>query len=282
MRDWDDAFNNMGYVGGSAALPDFWAGRAAKYRAQTRVDADISYGTHEREQFDLIWPDAKPRGLVVFVHGGFWMRLDKSYWTDLAEGARARGWAVAIPSYTLTPEARISDITLQIGAAIEAAGKRVAGPIRLAGHSAGGHLVTRMICENSPLSAQTRERVDHVLSISGLHDLRPLRQTAMNDTLGLTASEATEESPALLAPVFGARVSIWVGGGERPEFIRQARLLDMIWNGLDAQTELIIDDNHNHFTILEGLRSPNTRICTALLAAGSVRRTSLEAGQGAD
>lgn len=230
------------------------------------MDVDIPYGAHERCKFDLIWPDEPPLGLVVFVHGGFWMRLDKSYWSDLAEGARARGWAVAIPSYVLAPEARISDITLQIGAVIEAAGKRVEGPIHLAGHSAGGHLVTRMVCENSVLSAASRARIAAIVSISGLHDLRPLRQTAMNKTLRLTADEATDESPALLVPFAGVRVGIWVGGGERPEFIRQARLLDMIWTGLDAKTELIIDGDHNHFTILDGLKCPDSSICTALLA----------------
>lgn len=265
MRDWDDAFNNMGHVEGSDALPGFWAERAASYREQVRIETDIPYGTTPREVFDLVQPDGPPRGLVVFVHGGFWMRLDKSYWSDLAEGARAQGWAVAIPSYTLTPEARISQITGQIGAAIEAAARQVEGPVRLVGHSAGGHLVTRMICDNSPLSGATLARVDHVLSISGLHDLRALRHTAMNDTLCLTASEAISESPALLVPVPGPQIRVWVGGGERPEFIRQACLLDMIWDGLDARIELTVEGDHNHFTILEGLKSPQSRICAALI-----------------
>ena len=55
MRDWDDAFNNMGHVKGSDAL------RAAAYRkGSARIDSDLSYGDSEREVFDLIWPDTPP------------------------------------------------------------------------------------------------------------------------------------------------------------------------------------------------------------------------------
>ena len=181
MRDWDDAFNNMGHVKGSDALPDFWAARAAEYRAgPVRIETDIAYGTTQREVFDLVLPDGDPKGLIVFVHGGFWMRLDKSYWSDLAEGARSHGWAVCIPSYTLTPDISISGITRQIGGAIQAAASRIVGPIRLAGHSAGGHLVTRMLCSDSPLPSRMRTRIEHCLSIGlvaqivwGIHCVNP-------------------------------------------------------------------------------------------------------------
>lgn len=265
MHDWDDAFNNMGPVKDSDALPGFWAARASAYReGPARVEVDLPYGDHDREKFDLIWPGMAPKGLIVFVHGGFWMRLDKSYWTDLAEGARANGWVVCIPSYTLTPDIRVSGITQQVAAAIEAAGRLVDGPIRLAGHSAGGHLVTRMLCLDSPLSAETLARVEKTITISGLHDLRPLLHTAMNDTLKLTEKEAVAESPALMRTSGPANVVVWVGGNERPEFIRQSRLLAVMWEGLDAHIKFKIDAGHNHFTILEGLKMPSSEICNAL------------------
>jgi arylformamidase len=69
-------------------------------------------------------------------------------------------------------------------------------------------------------TADLRTRLAHVLSISGLHDLRPLRATAMNDTLGIDAAEARAESPALLDPLPGTRLTAWVGAAERPEFLR--------------------------------------------------------------
>lgn len=264
MRDWDDAFANMAHVAGSDALPGLWAARAADYRASSaRIDTDISYGSTERESLDIIWPDAHPKGLAVFVHGGYWMRLDKSYWSDLAEGARARGWAVCIPSYTLTPHARISDITRQIGAAITKAAALVNGPIHLSGHSAGGHLVARMLCENAPLEYSVRDRIAHTLAISGLFDLRPLVHTAMNNTLHLDPSEAAAESPALLPAQTQSTLTLWVGDNERPEFIRQSRMMALIWDVFDVETKVHLDQGHNHFTILEGLKSPEAAITQA-------------------
>ncbi len=268
--DWDDAFANMAHVPDSQELPAFWTKRAQQYRTDastqnTRIDIDVPYGAHARELFDIVWPDASPKGLVVFVHGGYWIRLDKSYWTDLAEGARANGWAVCLPSYTLAPEARISDITNQIGRAIVKASELVSGPIRITGHSAGGHLVSRMACENSPLPLNVQQRIQHTVSISGLHELRPLLHTQMNESLRLDIEEASNESAILQRPIKNTSMTAWVGGGERPEFIRQARLLELVWQGLDADIKCVIDSDHNHFTVIEGLKNPDSKITQELL-----------------
>lgn len=92
IQDWDDVFANMAHVPESDQLPQIWTDQAAAYRASgVRIETDIAYGDHPREKLDLIWPDETPKGLVVFIHGGFWMRLDKSFWTHFAEGARLGG-----------------------------------------------------------------------------------------------------------------------------------------------------------------------------------------------
>lgn len=275
--NWDVAFDNLGHVKDSAKLPDFWASRAAQYRgdavkANRLIDIDIPYGDHPREVFDLVWPDSAPKGLVVFVHGGYWVRLDKSYWTDLAEGARANGWVVCLPSYTLAPEACIGDITQQIRCAIGRASELVSGPIRLCGHSAGGHLVTRMLCNHHSLpeevlNEEVLNRVVHTVPISGIHDLRPLLRTAMNQSLNLDESQAVAESSALHRPVRTPSITAWVGSSERPEFIRQSKLLAMIWHGLDARVKCHIDEGHDHFSILEGLKLPDSAITMELINA---------------
>lgn len=265
MTDWDDAFANAAHIPGADWIVACWPLRARAYRRSgLRIDRDIRYGPKPRNRLDLVWPGGACKGLVVFVHGGFWLDFGKSDWTHLAEGARAHGWAVALPSYTLAPEARISAITLEVGAAIRTAASLVAGPIRLAGHSAGGHLAARMVCEDSPLDPATLARVERAVPISGLHDLRPLRHTRMNALLGLSAREAARESPALHPPVATVPVTCWVGAGERPEFLHQTRLLAAVWHGKTA-TRLVEEPGKNHFSVLDGLGDPGSPIIADLL-----------------
>lgn len=271
ITDWDDAYSNGPHIPGGDRWPEAWVAPAQEFRAklahENRAELDLSYGHGARNRVDLFLPAGTPRGLAVFVHGGFWLRLDKSYWSHLAAGALARGHAVAMPSYTLCPQASISEIVRETAAAIEHAAGRVEGPLYLSGHSAGGHLVTRMICRTSPLAAPVRRRIAHTLSISGVHDLRPLLRTAMNAGLRLDEEQAQAESPALLAPLPETRVTCWVGAAERSEFVRQNALLANVWTGLGAVTRRVEEPDRHHFDVIDGLADPAHPMVDALLGA---------------
>jgi acetyl esterase/lipase len=253
--DWEDAFANGAYIPDAGSYEAHWAARAAAFRSDAGGQEDLAYGAHPRARFDLFRPQGAARGLAVIVHGGYWLRFDKSSWSDLAEGALAQGWAVALPSYPLAPEAGIAEITRQVGRAISAAAEMVAGPIRLTGHSAGGHLVTRMVCDDTPLAPEVARRIERVVSLSGLHDLRPLRLNSMNEKLKLSPEEAAAESAALLAPLPGVAVTAWVGAAERPEFLRQAALLAEAWRGRGLDARLVADPGRHHFDVIDGLKT---------------------------
>jgi acetyl esterase/lipase len=269
MIDWTDAFDNSSYVAGSDRLPALWSERAAAYRdglaARGLADLGLPYGAGEPNAFDLFWPQGEAQGLVVFVHGGYWQRMDRSFFSHLAEGARSRGWAVAMPSYTLAPEARISRITRDTADAVVAAADRVSGPVRLTGHSAGGHLVSRMACADGPLPDAVAERLESVLSISGIHDLRPLLLSEMNEVLHLTEEEAAAESPALHAPRAGLPIRFHVGAAERPELLRQTRLIAEAWGRKGGDVADAYLPGEDHFTIVEKLADPDSRLLAALL-----------------
>lgn len=260
--DLDDAYANAPHIPNADTFPPRWLAEAEQYRARLAVTGKarlgLMYGHGARETLDLFLPDTPPIGLVVFVHGGYWLRFDRSYWSHLAEGARARGWAVAMPSYDLAPRVRIADITRQVATAITAAAHEIPGPIRLTGHSAGGHLVARAGMPGV-LPEDVAARLAHVLPISPVADLRPLMETSMNADLRLDAAEAQAESPAL-QPAPAVPVTVWVGGDERPVFLEQASALAQAWKAGHH-----VAPGLHHFDVIEPLADPDSDLVTRLL-----------------
>ena len=269
--DLDDAYENSAYIPGAASwlqgLPD----RAASFRA-SQPDAILNqpYGKSERQRYDLFTPEGGldvARGLLAIVHGGYWMALSKDDFSYLATGPLARGWAVAMIGYTLAPQARIAEITTEIAAATNAVAKLGNGPLRLVGHSAGGHLVARMMCRDVALSDQAAQRLDRVVSVSGLHDLRPLRRLAKNETWQLDDAEAATESPVMQIPREGIELACIAGADERPEFIRQNALLPIAWQGLGtpAYSRLLAGDHH--FSVIDHLANMNSDVCKSVVSS---------------
>lgn len=263
IRDWDDAYANRDHIPGAEAYPPRWAEGAAAFRAALgdRARLDIAYGPDSRQRFDLFLPEGTPKGLFVFIHGGYWRAFDKSDWSHLARGPLLRGWAVAMPGYRLAPHARMAEIVADAAKAVMAAAKHVDGPLVLSGHSAGGHLATRMVAAPAPVSKAFLDRVAGVVSISGVHDLRPLLRTRINDDLGLDLATARAQSPALLEPLPGTRLLTWVGADERPEFRRQAALLANIWTGLGADCTHVEAPGRHHFDVIDELSDAGSTLC---------------------
>lgn len=273
QHDWNDAYANAAHIDDAASYPPRWRALAQAWRDMMlglgRAELGTAYGEGERQQYDLFYPTGIPRGLAVFVHGGYWRAFDRSTWSHLASGAVARGWCVLMPGYTLAPQARIGSISREVAMAIDHAAARVAGPLALSGHSAGGHLVTRMVCSDSPLSESVRARVKRVLSISGVHDLRPLRWTDMNQDLQLSEAEACAESPLLRMPQTQARITAWVGAQERPAFIRQTEALVAVWGGLGMSVQSRHAAGRHHFDVIDALCDADSAMCHDWLDLGA-------------
>ena len=273
MIDWDEALDNIGHVPGADATLKRWARLAEEFRQSPTLagylELDLAYGPRPRNRMDIIRSATRSRGLVVFIHGGYWIRLGKEFFTHLAGGIRAAGFDVAVPGYTLAPEARISGITAEIATAVEFAARHSDGPVTLAGHSAGGHLATRMICDDSPLPSRVRDRLARVVAISGLFDLRPLLLTEMNRILNLDDREARDESPVFHRPLPNRRelsVTFWVGALERPEFLRQTQLIHEAWRPF-REVGLVHERDRDHFSAVEDLADPDSALVRTIAGA---------------
>lgn len=269
MTYWDKEYDNRAHVADAEQILEAWKTSASAFRDAMllRLSCELGcrYGDKERNTYDMFFPEAEAKGLVIYIHGGYWRALDQSFFSHLSVGPLAHGWMVAVPSYTLAPQAKISEITTEIAQAISHLASKYKGPIRLIGHSAGGHLVSRMLCDDNLLEDAVYSRIENTVAVSGLFDLRLLSETTINDDLRLDTAEIAKESTVNYKPRKGVRLACLVGGSELPEFQRQNELLEN-WNSEDANVRFITDQGKNHFTVIEPLADPKSLLTTVLLS----------------
>jgi arylformamidase len=168
--------------------------------------------------------------------------------------------------YPLCPSVRVSNIASSIVSAIEKILHLFpSGPVTLSGHSAGGQLVSFATSRRSGLSDGSRVRIGRVISLSGIHDVRPLvKAQDLNADLRLTEEEATDMSPALDLPGHDFDLYCICGGGELDEFKRQTMLLATVWGGWCRSTQSGAVGELDHFRLLDELTNVSSHL-TGLL-----------------
>jgi arylformamidase len=232
--DLELEYNNRARVPDHPAHIAGWQRDAAAWRATCpRAELDLAYGPGEREKLDLFHPGAaEDAPLAMFIHGGYWKALDRSFASHCARGLNLRGVAVAVPSYDLCPAVPIGRIVAQMRAAAAFLWRRHRRPILAAGHSAGGQLAAMLLATDWPALDPTLPPglVRAALPISGVFELEPLLATSVAEGLNLTSGEARALSPRFL-PCPGRPIHCVVGGAESGEYIRQSRDMAAAWGG---------------------------------------------------
>jgi arylformamidase len=179
----------------------------------------------------------------------------------LVEGMAAHGWSVAVPGYSLAPEASLTEITGEISLALDwlaanGASHWISGPVILSGWSAGAHL-TAMALDHPVVAAG--------LAISGVYDLAPIRDTALNQALKLTDEEIAKLSPLHL-PMVQKHLAIAYGSAELPALVWDSLNFHQARAAAGVPGELIVVEGADHFTILEQLRHADGALARIALA----------------
>jgi arylformamidase len=258
----DAAYDNTNAVANSAELIAARNEASAKFRAGHAAALDIPFGKRERTKIDLYPARDKAAPCLVFIHGGYWQRNSREVFAMLVEGVAAHGWSVAIPGYTLAPEASLTEIVDEVTLALDwlaanGASHGIAGPVILSGWSAGAHL-TAMALAHPVVAAG--------LAISGVYDLEKIRETVLNVALKLTDDEVAKLSPMRL-PVVPKHLAIVYGSAELPALVWDSRNFYQMRAAAGAPGELIAIEGADHFTILDQLHRADgalTRIALAL------------------
>jgi arylformamidase len=260
------SYNNLAAVPESASIIEEWTRRSAMIRQRPGVLRDVAYAPAPRTMLDYFPCGAEKPPLFVFIHGGYWLRNRKDMFAFVAEGANAAGFDVATIGYTLAPEARLTRIVLEVEAALDFLRRHSAelgfdaDKVIVGGWSAGGHLAALMM--DHPIASG-------ILAISGIFDLQPVALCSINEIVRISAAEVEMLSPIRRLGRGHIPICVAWGGQELSELQRQSE--DFVTAAREAgrPVDALCLETHNHFTILDELRSNEGLLTETLKALAS-------------
>lgn len=248
-----------------------WIERSDAARASLDCELGVPYGPTLAETLD-VFPGAAGGPIVLFLHGGSWSALTSAEHGFVAPGLVERGATVIVPTYALCPDVTIDEIVRQSRAAVawtfREAARYGADPSRIAivGHSAGGHLVARVLETDWEadygLPAST---VRGACAISGMFDLRPLPFTAEQPLLRLTAEQVLRNSTILNLPLAAPPLLITNGERQPREYRRQSADFAAAWSAAGLECALWEREGLNHFDELDALAEPHSEFTERVL-----------------
>jgi len=255
----------------------------ARYQAESKIARnkmspirDIQYGPTEDERLDLFRTEDCTGPLALFFHGGYWRRLHKNDFSFVAEVLVKRGINVGVVNYGLAPKVPLREITAQAIRAVaycsRSASKFGYNPTKIAvfGHSAGGQLAA--MCALADWRAQNLpdDVVGGLVSMSGLHELEPLKYAFTNDWLNLTDDDVETLSPIRLARKTNAFLVAAAGAKESDSFKDQARSFVKAWVATGSSGAYYESPDDNHYTICLRLIEPEHALVKAVVRAAGL------------
>jgi arylformamidase len=244
----------------TAVVPN-WLTQSESARTDLDCKLDVAYGPSPKQKLDIFRAPGANRPTLIYFHGGYWQRGDKSVYSFLAHAFVAKGVNVVLPGYDLCPTVSMTAISQQAREAVAWTWRNAADyginrdQITVMGHSAGGH-ITGMIMGtdwSAMASDLPKNLVKAGIPVSPLNLLEPLRHCTIGDALQMDAAEAERESPMNHPPVTNAPQLVVCGGRETEEFHRQSDIYVEAFATAERKMERYSVPDCDHFDELNAL-----------------------------
>lgn len=231
--------------------------------ARCRVERDVSYGPDPRNRLDIFTPadGADGRAVLLFVHGGGFMRGDKGgpddpFYNNLGAWAVSNGLIGVTMTYRLAPAATWPAGAQDVEAALVWLRSNIAvrggspDQIVLMGQSAGAVHVANFLAGHHGLSVETLPAA--AVMVSGLYDMTRLDYSPFEhayfgkDPAHAAAHSSLDGLTQLATPLLFA-----VAEHDPGNFQQQAKFVtDAFWAAQGRLPRMLYLGGHNHLSPL--------------------------------
>ena len=236
-----------------------WLEQSELFRAKANSRLDLTYGPWPRNKLDFFAPKGLPVGLVLYIHGGYCQRGDKSVYSFIAEPFVRRGYSVAVMNYQMCPDVRLTEIAPQARNAVKWLWRNadeldiIRNNFNIMGHSAGGHLTAEMLFTDWTREADDlpKDLLHAAVAVSGIYDFEPILFCSENEGLRMDDAEAKAASTIYRQPSVDVPHIVAFGLNEPTDMHRQSRSYAKTFADDFSALEVIAVDGADHFETVD-------------------------------
>ena len=202
--------------------------------------------------------------VVVYLHGGAWLRGSRLDCAYPAPAVTSRGAALVVPEFDNVGAVPLPAMIEQCREAVDWAVRNAEsfggdpGRVYLAGHSSGAHLASCVLLGNTTIKG--------ALLISGMYDLHAPMLSARSKYVKITPEELAAASAMRHLGRIGCPVAVAWSVGDSPEFRRQGQVLTAALQGMGRLAGGGEIFSANHFEEPRQLADPDSQLSRVLFA----------------
>ncbi|HUF91355.1 MAG TPA: alpha/beta hydrolase [Candidatus Limnocylindria bacterium] len=268
----DRAYEQKHWAPNMPALLERFARDSEAGRARLGRPRPERYGPSAIETLDVYRAPAPRAPVLVFLHGGAWVRGSAAASAFAAETVLRAGTHFVVPDFAPVTEVGLDGMVAQVRRAVAWVARHAAGfggdPGRLyvAGHSSGAHLAGNVFVTDWRPFDLPADIVKGGLCVSGMYDLKAPRLSSRSAYVPFDDRIEHEYSAQRHLARLGCPVIVAHGEHESPEFQRQSREFAAALAAIGRLHRHLVGKGLNHFELIATLADP----------AGLIGRAALE------
>ena len=282
QKELDDAYDQSKYAPNLQQITKRYASNSNAMRSRLGEPKRFNYGPTAIERLEVYSTKRANAPIHIHLHGGAWHQRPAAEYAFPGEMLMNAGAHYVVPDFISVDEASgdLMPMVEHVRRAIAWSVRNAkdfggdAARVYLSGFSSGAHLAGVALLTEWRRDFELPDNVikGAVLS-SGMYDLKPVRLSArskyvkftdeMEDRLSTQRHLARINTPLVLAH----------GSYETPEFQRQTRDFAAALNAANKPARYLVNENYNHFEMMETFASPYGLLGCAVLEQMQLRST---------